>query len=248
MTDDPGQPFPSDDRPPPAGTVLMDGLRFEGFKPGVWLQQYQYKSFSPVPVNRAWLWQDPRINTLLEQATRALGELNAFSMIVPDVDLFIEMHIAKEANQSSRIEGTQTAMDEALMSEEMIAPERRDDWREVRNYIEAMNTAMAVLKNLPLSNRLLRQTHAILMQGVRGEHKMPGEFRNSQNWIGGSGLKDAAFVPPHPNEVPELMSDLEKFCTTRWLRCRTWFASPSATTSSRRFTRSVTATAALAGC
>ena len=186
-------------------------LHFEGFAPGVWLQQYKYKSFSPVTVNRAWLWQDPRINTLLEQATRALGELNAFSLIVPDVDLFVEMHIAKEANQSSRIEGTQTAMDEALMSEELIAPERRDDWREVHNYIDAMNTAMAELQHLPLSNRLLRQTHAILMRGVRGEHKMPGEFRTSQNWIGGSGLGDAAFVPPHPNEVPDLMGDLEKF-------------------------------------
>jgi Fic family protein len=186
-------------------------MKFEGFSPGVWLQQYQYKSFSPVPVNHPWSWEDPRINTLLEQATRALGELNAFSLIIPDIDLFIEMHIAKEANQSSRIEGTQTAMDEALMSEALIAPEKRDDWREVRNYIEAINTAIAELRTLPLSNRLLRETHAILMRGVRGEHKCPGEFRSTQNWIGGSGLMDAAFVPPHANEVPELMSDLEKF-------------------------------------
>lgn len=186
-------------------------MNFEGFHPGDWRQQYQYKSFSPVPVNHDWTWTDARINTLLEQATRALGELNAFSLIVPDVDLFIEMHIAKEANQSSRIEGTQTAMDEALMSEELIAPEKRDDWHEVRNYVDAINTAIAELQHLPLSNRLLCRTHAILMRGVRGEHKLPGEIRNSQNWIGGSGPGDAAFVPPHPAEVVELMSDLEKF-------------------------------------
>ncbi|WP_304303697.1 Fic family protein [Pseudacidovorax intermedius] len=186
-------------------------MNFEGFSPGVWRQQYRYKSFSPVPVNHDWAWQDARINTLLEQATRALGELNAFSLIVPDVDLFIEMHIAKEANLSSRIEGTQTAMDEALMSEELIAPEKRDDWHEVRNYIDAINTAIAELRTLPLSTRLLCQTHAVLMRGVRGERKQPGEIRNSQNWIGGSGPGDAAFVPPHPSEVAELMGDLEKF-------------------------------------
>lgn len=186
-------------------------MNFEGFSPGVWRQQYRYKSFSPVPLNHDWAWQDARINTLLEQATRALGELNAFSLIVPDVDLFIEMHIAKEANLSSRIEGTQTAMDEALMSEELIAPEKRDDWHEVRNYIDAINTAIAELRTLPLSTRLLCQTHAVLMRGVRGERKQPGEIRNSQNWIGGSGPGDAAFVPPHPSEVAELMGDLEKF-------------------------------------
>lgn len=186
-------------------------MNFEDFNPGVWRQQYHYKSFSPVLVNHDWAWQDARINTLLERATRALGELNAFSLIVPDVDLFIEMHIAKEANLSSRIEGTQTAMDEALMSEELIVPEKRDDWREVRNYIDAINTAITELKTLPLSTRLLCRTHAVLMRGVRGEHKQPGEIRNSQNWIGGSGPGDAAFVPPHPSEVAELMGDLEKF-------------------------------------
>lgn len=186
-------------------------MQVEQFRSGQWLQQYQYKSFSPTPINCEWQWLDPQLNTLLERASRALAELNALSLMVPDVDLFIRMHIAKEANTSSRIEGTQTQMDEALMRKEQIAPEKRDDWQEVQNYIEAINTAVEDLKQLPLSIRVLKQTHAVLMQGVRGDHKMPGDFRTSQNWIGGSNLNNAVFVPPHPSEVPDLMGDLEKF-------------------------------------
>ncbi|MEI7606547.1 MAG: Fic family protein [Rhodospirillaceae bacterium] len=186
-------------------------MKFETFRAGRWQQRLQYKSFEPVPVNHAWTWEDPTINTLLEAANRALGELNAFSLIVPDIDLFIQMHVVKEAQTSSRIEGTQTGIDEALMSEEQIQPEKRNDWREVHNYINAVNSAVAELENLPLSNRLLMQTHTVLMDGVRGEHKQPGEFRNSQNWIGGSSLADAVFIPPHNEGVPELMSDLERF-------------------------------------
>ena len=186
-------------------------MQVEQFRSGHWLQQYQYKSFSPTPINCEWQWLDPQLNTLLERASRALAELNALSLMVPDVDLFIRMHIAKEANTSSRIEGTQTQMDEALMRKEQIAPEKRDDWQEVQNYIEAINTAVEDLQQLPLSIRVLKQTHAVLMQGVRGDHKMPGDFRTSQNWIGGSNLNNAVFVPPHPSEVPDLMGDLEKF-------------------------------------
>ena len=186
-------------------------MKFETFKPGRWQQRLQYKSFEPVLINHDWHWEDPQINVLLESANRALGELNAYSLIVPDIDLFIEMHVVKEAQTSSRIEGTDTGIDEAVLPEEQIKPEKRDDWREVRNYIDAANYAIAELKNLPLSNRLLRQTHAILMRSVRGEHKQPGEFRISQNWIGGSSLADAAFIPPHHENVPELMGDLEKF-------------------------------------
>jgi Fic family protein len=154
-------------------------MKIESFKAGVFRQQHQYKSFQPTLVSREWTWEDPLINTLLEDATRALGELNAFSLIVPNIELFIEMHVVKEAQTSSRIEGTQTGIDEVLLPEEQIAPEKRDDWREVHNYIDAMNTAIGELASLPLSNRLLKQTHEILMHGVRGEHKAPGSSTSS---------------------------------------------------------------------
>lgn len=186
-------------------------MEFENFKSGNWRQRIQYKSFEPTTINQEWTWKDPTINTLLEAANHALGQLDAFSLIVPDVDRFIHMNVVKEAQTSSKIEGTQTGMDEVLLKEEYVSPERRDDRREVLNYIEAINAAIQRLATLPLSTRLLKETHKILLQGVRGEHKQPGEFRTSQNWIGGSNLTNAAFIPPHQENVPELMGDLERF-------------------------------------
>lgn len=186
-------------------------MNLKDYISGKYRQEYQYKSFVPMPINHTFTWDDPQINTLLEDATRALGELNAFTMIVPNVDIFIQMHITKEANTSSKIEGTKTEIDDILLSKEQVNPEKRDDWQEVRNYIDAMNTALDELNRLPISNRLIKQIHAILLNSVRGETKQPGEFRRSQNWIGGANLSTAYFVPPHYELVPDLMSDLEKF-------------------------------------
>jgi Fic family protein len=188
------------------------------YKSGKLKKQYGYSSFSPEMINHEWLINDAKINNLLSEADRKLGELNAFSMLIPDVDFFIKMHITKEATKSSRIEGTETSIEEALQNEKYITPEKIDDWQEVHNYIDAMNYAIAQLDKLPLSTRLLKQTHKKLLQGVRGKHKLPGEFRTSQNWIGGTSLKDAAFIPPNYDEVPDLMSDLEKFLNNEELQ------------------------------
>lgn len=193
-------------------------MNIDKFKAGTLKKQYGYSSFSPNLVNHEWLITDPKINKLLSDTDRKLGELNAFSMLIPDVDYFIKMHIAKEATKSSRIEGTQTSIEEALQNEEYINPEKVGDWKEVHNYIEAMNYAIEQLNKLPLSSRLLRQTHKILLQGVRGKHKLPGDFRTSQNWIGGASLKGAEFIPPNHDEVADLISDLKKFLNNNELQ------------------------------
>jgi len=185
-------------------------VNIDDFVSGEYIQQYEYKSFSPITINREWEISDGEIQTLLSEADRALGELNAFSQLIPDVDFFIAMYVTKEATQSSRIEGTRTNMEEALLDKQEIEAEKKDDWQEVQNYIHAIHQAIKQLESLPLSNRLLRDTHRTLMDGVRGKNKMPGEFRKSQNWIGVS-LKQAIFVPPHQDDVPDLMSDLEAF-------------------------------------
>lgn len=180
------------------------------FISGKYIKQIEYKSFSPEKINHQWIISNPEVNKLLAEANRLIGELNAFSQIIPDVDFFISMYILKEATTSSRIEGTKTNMEEALIKEEDIIPEKRDDWAEVQNYIKAINTSIKELEKLPISNRLIKNTHKILLSGVRGKHKIPGEYRTSPNWIGAT-LKDAIFIPPHHSEINELMSDLEKF-------------------------------------
>ena len=186
-------------------------MNFKQFKSGAYIKQLEYKSFRPEPINHTWTWDDAKVNVLLEDATRSLGELNAFSIIVPDIDLFIHMHILKEAQSSSKIEGTKTEIDEALMEKEDVSPEKRDDWQEVNNYVRAINHGVSRLDEIPLSSRLLREMHKILLDSVRGEHKTPGEYRKSQNWIGGSSLSDAVYVPPIHTELDDYMNDFEKF-------------------------------------
>ncbi|MCB9226040.1 MAG: Fic family protein [Chitinophagales bacterium] len=182
----------------------------KNFQSGQYQNQGYYKSFQPNFINRNWMIDNMEVLNLLSKADRQIGRLDMYSEYV-NIDLFIQMHIAKEATQSSKIEGTQTNIEEAFLSKEDVAIEKRDDWDEVQNYIVAMNQAVEMLHTLPFSSRLIKKTHEILLKGVRGEHKMPGDFRTSQNWIGGASINDAVFIPPVHHTVSDLISDIEKF-------------------------------------
>jgi len=186
-------------------------IQIEKFKAGEIIKSTGYRYFMPYFINTEWNWSDLKINKLIETASFELGQLNSFAKLVPNIDLFIHLHITKEAVVSSKIEGTQTHFDEAFLQKENVTAERKDDWQEVQNYTHTLNSAIEELNALPLSSRLILKTHEMLMQGVRGEKKTPGEYRRSQNWIGGRSLSDAVFIPPHHDHLNELIGDLENF-------------------------------------
>lgn len=157
---------------------------------------------------------DPELQTLLSRADIALGRLDGVADSLPKdiVDFFILMYVRKEATLSSQIEGTQATFVDVLKAEARIKDdETHKDVDEVINYISAMNYGLQRLQTLPLSLRVIKEIHKILLHGVRGEWKTPGEFRVSQNWIGGKNLQTAKFVPPPHTEVNELMANIEDY-------------------------------------
>jgi Fic family protein len=157
---------------------------------------------------------DDEMLTLLSQADRAMGRLDGSVEALPNADLFVFMYVRKEAVLSSQIEGTQASLADLLEVEAKIFdPLRPNDTEEILNYVAAINYGLTRLQSLPISLRLIREIHLRLMQGVRGQHATPGEFRTSQNWIGaeGAGLKDASFVPPPPSDLPDLLGAFEQF-------------------------------------
>jgi Fic family protein len=174
-----------------------------------------YAAFLPAPLPpRPPLQVDARLQTLLDAANQALGRLDSVTLLLPDPGQFLYSYIRKEAVLSSQIEGTQSSLSDLLLFENEAAPGvPLHDVEETSNYIEAMNHGLRRIGSgeLPLSNRLLREIHAVLMSGVRGDDKAPGEFRRTQNWLGGTRPGNARFVPPPPHEVVPAMSALERF-------------------------------------
>ena len=172
----------------------------------------QYKSFlpKPLPPNPPIELDEDSVN-LLSKANRSIGILEGISRQVPNVELFVSIYVRKEALLSSQIEGTQATLDDIL--DPNIEENTNRNVADVINYIKASQYAKVRLHELPICNRLLQETHKILMQDVRGGEKSQGEFRLSQNWIGPAGgtLKDARYIPPIPEDMTEAMTDLEKF-------------------------------------
>lgn len=183
---------------------------------GVWLRQTEgYTAFIPsdLPPEPAIVF-DEEMRDLLSQADRALGRLDGSIEALPNAELFVLMYVRKEAVLSSQIEGTQASLGDVLEAEaKLFDPLRPDDTEEILNYVEALNFGLKRLEELPLSLRLLREIHQRLMNGVRGQHATPGEFRRSQNWIGASGasLNTASFVPPPPHELNRLLGSFERY-------------------------------------
>lgn len=171
------------------------------------------EAFVPPPLPPTPTVQMDRLYRLLEGANRALGRLDGVTSVLPDTPLFLYMYIRKEALLSSQIEGTQSSLSDLLLFESAEAPGvPLDDVQEVSNYVAAMNHGLVrIREGFPLSLRLIREIHEMLLSKGRGSTKQPGEFRRSQNWIGGTRPGNALFVPPPPDRVLDLMSDLEKF-------------------------------------
>lgn len=169
-----------------------------------------YKSFRPSPLPPE-LNIDDEILSCLTGATKALATLDTLATHIPNMNLFVSMYVRKEALLSSQIEGTQATLEDVL--DPLIEKNANQNVADVVNYIKATEFALERMNSLPLCNRLLKETHAVLMQGVRGQEKNPGEFRISQNWIGahGSSIKNARYIPPNPQDMVEAMSDLEKY-------------------------------------
>ena len=173
--------------------------------------QSDYQCFVPHNLKDIKLNIDSEINALVNKAYLLLGRLDGMAITLPDIDLFVSMYVQKEAVISSQIEGTQASLVDVLQKDK--GKEKIKDTEEIVNYIKATHYAFKRLNKMPLCMRLIRETHAVLLSNVRGEEKMPGEFRRSQNWIGqaGSSLKDASFIPPAPDEMDICLGDLERY-------------------------------------
>lgn len=186
-------------------------MKLENYRSGEYIRCDGYRAFILSKINYSWSWEDAELNKKLEEASILLGELNAYSTLIPKSDTYLKMFAKMEANSSSKIEEIDTKLEDNILGEKYIEREKREDIKEVSRLIEAINYGeKEVVKKAQLDTNLLREMHKILMQGKEIENSKPGKLRVTQNWVGGENLEGAIYVPPPPGEILECLTDFEK--------------------------------------
>jgi len=186
-------------------------MKLENYRAGEYIRTEGYRAFILSKINYSWNWEDAELNKLLAEASRLVGELNAYSVLIPNVDTYLKILIKMEANSSSKIEEINTKIEENLLGREYVDLEQKEKIEEVERMVQAiMHGAKEVNKKERIDVGLLRDMHKILMQGKKLEENKPGKIRTTQNWVGGTNANEAEYVPPPPEEVLECLTDLEK--------------------------------------
>jgi len=186
-------------------------MKFKDFKSGVYIDQVKYKSFRPEKINHEWSIDDDNIIVLLSKAERLLGELNAYVGLVPQTSFFIRLFLRKEAVASTHLSGNQANIFDSLQKPEKVETSKKTDWTDVYNYVNAMNSSFAEIKQEGLSNDVLKNAHLLILNSLREENKSPGVYRPNQAWVEGDDITDAEYIPPDPAEINDLMIDLDNF-------------------------------------
>lgn len=183
-------------------------MKLENYRAGEYVRKEGYKAFILSKINYSWSWEEAEMNKLLAEASRMLGELNAYSILIPNADTYLKTFVKIEANKSSKIDEVNTKIEDNILGAEYLEPDKKEAVAEAERLIEAIE--YGINKKSGLNTNLLREMHKILMKGKQIENNKPGKLRTTQNWVGGDNLIEADFVPPPPEEVLECLTDFEK--------------------------------------
>ncbi|MDE5830787.1 MAG: Fic family protein [Clostridia bacterium] len=187
-------------------------MKLESYKAGKYVRIEDYSAFIISGINYNWEWEDTALNKLSAEASRMIGELNSYSKLIPNVDTYIKMLMKIEANKSNKIEGANTSLEEDLLDESNIEPEKKADWENAKRYLDATKYAIENVKEgSGVSKKLLKDIHKMLMQVDDSEAKYVGKFRMSQNFVGGDTPESAEYIPPPYTEISDCMADFERF-------------------------------------
>lgn len=186
-------------------------MKLENYRAGEYIRCEGYRAFILSKINYSWSWEDEKLNKKLEKASRLIGELNAYTNLIPKSDTYLKILVKIEANKSSKIEEINTNLEDNILGAKYLKQEEVKDTEEVERFIKAINHGeKEILKKVQLDTNLLREMHKILMQGKEIENNKPGKLRVTQNWVGGENLDEATYIPPPPGEILECLTDFEK--------------------------------------